>query len=1179
MESLNDRVKTLFEVALDMNVDQRAVFLSQNCPDGAVRAAVEELLASHEKGSAVLVEPAAPALSEIVDVHVPLLGAGTLLAHRFKIIRFIALGGMGELYEAEDLELHESLAIKTLRPEILRQARAIERFKREVHLARKVTHPNVCRVFDLFRDRPEGKEEIVFVTMEFLKGETLADRLRRCGRMRTEESLPLIRQMASALGAAHEAGIVHRDFKPGNVMLVDDSSGSRAVVTDFGLAFREPNSPSYSVKDASWEPASMGGALYGTLAYMAPEQIEGHAPTSASDLYALGLVIYEMVIGVRPFGGDTPMAAAVKRLIEPPPPPTVLDPALDPVWEQTILRCLARDPSRRFASAQEVIDALGGAAQPQARPGTQDRRRTGFLQSLRAGHRSIWITGLAAIAIAVIVVGHRYNPHRGDVSPRSPLAGGSVSLRPAVAVLGFKNLSGKPDAEWLSTALSETLNTELALGEKLRTVPGETVARTKLALSLPDEDSYGEATLARIRANMNTDIVVLGSYLDSGKKSGGHVRIDLRAQDTRTGNTIAVISENGTEAQVLDLILRTGAKVREKLGAGAATAEVNQAVRSSALPNPGVARLYSEGLKRLWLFDSVGAKADFEKVVAAEPDYPLGHDALARAWSNLGYEEKAKDEADKAFQLSSNLTREQRLQIEGYDREMHHDWGKAIELYGALFSFFPDNVDYGVQLAKSEWLDGKGKDAIQTIQALRRLPSPAKDDARIDLAESESAFNAGDFKLAQRAASEAEKKGTALSAPLVVAAAQLGQCGALERLGEYAQAVADCENAQRIYTQAGDRGREGKSLLSLGLTLYRQANFKKAREARQEAAEVFKEVGDKAGQAAAMNDSAIDLSEVVGNHIAAERMFEQVIELWREVGNRPKVASTMANIASELKYLGRLPEASAKFREAAALDREAGSKGSEVFALRELGATLSLQGDLSGAEKALNEVIDLCHSLGPKIQCAAAFGDLGDVLENKGKLDESEARNKQSIALFNEMGMKEGAAEIQMSLADLLREEGRPADSEGLIRQTIATFHAANLTDDEKQANIVLARALFAQGKSDEAARVINSIPAGSIEDKELRLEFTLASALIRTASGKPEESAAATKSVNSLIAEAARAGFKGDEYEARLTLGEIEMKSNHIEEGRRTLAGLERDARSKGFVLIAAKAAKAAKG
>jgi hypothetical protein len=203
---------------------------------------------------------------------------------------------------------------------------------------------------------------------------------------------------------------------------------------------------------------------------------------------------------------------------------------------------------------------------------------------------------------------------------------------------------------------------------------------------------------------------------------------------------------------------------------------------------------------------------------------------------------------------------------------------------------------------------------------------------------------------------------------------------------------------------------------------------------------------------------------------------------------------------------------------------------------------------------------------------------MGDLFESEGKLDQAETRYTQSIAAFNAIGMRGGAAEVQMALAGLLREADRPGESEALIRQSIPVFHEEKLTEDEDEANVVLARALLAEGKSDEAARVINSIAMAGVEDKGLRFEFTLASALIRAASGKPEELATARESLTALLAEATHDGFKGDEFEARLTLGEIEMKGNHAEAGRRTLTALEKEARSKGFALIAAKAAKAAK-
>jgi eukaryotic-like serine/threonine-protein kinase len=1156
--SLDDKVEPLFESAPQMAGEERAAFLSENCPDIAARVAVEGLLAKQESAGAVLAEPAAPGLSAAVSVHVPLLQSGTLLAGRFRIERFIAHGGMGQLYQAEDLELHESLAIKTLRPEVLQQPNAIERLKREVHLARKVTDPNVCRVFDLFRDETEGREGIAFITMELLRGETLTSRMRRCGRMSPKESLPLIRQMASALGAAHQAGIVHGDFKPGNVMLVDEPVGVRAVVTDFGLARRDRGFPNnYSLNGQTF---SLGGAWYGTPAYMAPEQIEGHPATAASDIYALGLVIYEMVTAARPFSGETPVSAAVKRLVEGPPTPRSFDPKLARNWERAILHCLERVPGKRFAAAQEVIDALEGAAVARPQPGL------------------VWLSaGVAAIGIAALAIGSRYVGHR-PTQAGTPVAapGPPVKLRPTVAVLGFKNLSHKAEAEWLSTALSETLNTELALGEKLRTIPGESVARTMRALSLPDSDSYGEDTLARIRTNMNSDIVILGSYLDLGKESGGNVRIDLRAQDTLTGNTIAVISEAGTEASVLDLILRTGAEVRKKLGAGEDTPAINEAARTSAPSSPEVARVYSEGLKKLWLYDSYGAKTDLERVVSEEPAFPFGHDALARSWFNLGYLEKAKQESEKAVHLSGSLSREQRMLIEGHELEINHQWEKAIDIYRTLFNFFPDNLDYGNEEARAERLGGEEKEAMRTIERLRNLPPPARDDPRTDNSESMVAWAAGDFKRAETAAEEAEKKGRALQAPLVVAVAQTMKCMASERLGEFVRAVSNCQDAVQAYSKAGDSENQGRALLNLRLALQDQGDYTRAQDALERAVVIFAENGDKLGQASALANSADSLG-AHGDHPAAAHTYEQAIALRREVGDKLGVLRTMNSLAGELQAMGSLAESTAEYRKASSLAREIGDKESEAWATKGLGGNLIYQGDLPGAARALNEALQFGQRSGEKQLLSTTFSTLGFVLEDEGKLDQAESAYKQGIRIANEIGSRIDASEAQTNLAEFFLSVGRGKESEALTRQVIPVFQEAKAKDDETWASAVLARSLLVQGKADEAARVIYSVAIEGA-DTGTRYEFTLASIRVQAASRKPEDRRAARESVNALVAETMRNGFKGYELEARLLLGEIEMKSNQSEVGRRTLVALEKEARSKGFALIADKAATAAK-
>ena len=288
------------------------------------------------------------------------LRPGDVVASRFRIVRYLAQGGMGELYEAEDLELRERIALKTILAHIAANDRSIAMFKREVHLARQVTHPNVCRIYDIFRH-----ESIVLLAMELLHGETLADKLRREGPFATAAVLPIVRQMAAGLTAAHRAGVVHRDFKSQNVMLVPATGGdkgTRAVITDFGLARRHAPGDSIGLSLSLSEE----GTVSGTPAYMAPEQVEGGTVTPAADIYALGVVLYEMVTGVWPFTGDTPISVMIKRLREAPPSPRVHVPELDAAWEAAILRCLERRPEDRFASAGDVADALLGASAPAA---------------------------------------------------------------------------------------------------------------------------------------------------------------------------------------------------------------------------------------------------------------------------------------------------------------------------------------------------------------------------------------------------------------------------------------------------------------------------------------------------------------------------------------------------------------------------------------------------------------------------------------------------------------------------------------------------------------------------------------------------------------------------------------------------------------------------------------------
>ena len=281
----------------------------------------------------------------------PNLAPGDVLLDRFRVRRLLARGGMGEVYDVEDAALGARVALKTLRASVLAHPAALGQFRRELLLARRVTHPNVCRLFEFFTARQDGCFPLAFLTMELLEGPTLSEYLAREGKA-GDGALPLVRQMVAALAAAHREGVVHRDFKSSNVMLVRASDGSRrVVVTDFGLAC--------GVRPGEGFDLLPQDGMVGSPLYMAPEQVTGGVVSTATDVYALGVVLYEMVTATLPFVGDSLVASAMKRLQEVPEPPAARRPGLSRRWNDTILRCLERDPARRFARVEDVLAELG----------------------------------------------------------------------------------------------------------------------------------------------------------------------------------------------------------------------------------------------------------------------------------------------------------------------------------------------------------------------------------------------------------------------------------------------------------------------------------------------------------------------------------------------------------------------------------------------------------------------------------------------------------------------------------------------------------------------------------------------------------------------------------------------------------------------------------------------------
>jgi tetratricopeptide (TPR) repeat protein len=747
-------------------------------------------------------------------------------------------------------------------------------------------------------------------------------------------------------------------------------------------------------------------------------------------------------------------------------------------------------------------------------------------------------------------------------------------------VLGFKNLSAKPNEEWISTALAELLTSELAAGEQVRTIPGENVARMKLDLSLPDADGFSQDTLTRIRQRLGSDLVVLGSYVESG----GQLRLDSHLQDTVAGETIASVTEQGTESELLDLVSRTGARLRERLGIGAVSVPESPSVYAAMPSNPEAARFYSEGLAKQRVFDNQAARDLFEKAVAADPGHALAHSALSAAWASLGYDAKSQEEAKKAFDVSAKLSREGRLSIEGRYRETTHEWSKAMEIYRTLWGFFPDSLDYGLRLVSTQASAGHAKDALVTIEALRKLSGPSGDDPRIDLAEASAGEWLGDYQREATAAARAAEKAKAQGARVLAARARLSEGGALGDLGETSKAIAALQESRQIYSEVGDQQGVARALNNLGIIQRRQGNFGDAKKFLQQSLEISRQTGNKLGVLQALNNLGNVLSDQ-GDMTKTQEAYEQSLKLTREIGDKGLEAISLDNIAGLLTTQGKLTSARQMYEESLRLAREIGDQAGVGRTLGNIADLQNRLGDLASARKTAEEALAIDRGIGDKSLSGYALSELGLILAAQGDLAAARSKQEEALALRQQIGEKVTAAESQLALAELLLEEGTPEKAESAARQVSAVFHEEVAVDDEAASRSLLARALLAQGNVPEAQQAVAQAEGllAKAQDPATRLLVQITHARVTAVPNLkvvPSHTSiiGAKGNLNSALTEAKKFGYIVFQFEARLALGQIEMESGGATDGRTRLEALRKDATAQGFLLIARKAAAAAK-
>jgi DNA-binding winged helix-turn-helix (wHTH) protein/tetratricopeptide (TPR) repeat protein/TolB-like protein len=789
------------------------------------------------------------------------------------------------------------------------------------------------------------------------------------------------------------------------------------------------------------------------------------------------------------------------------------------------------------------------------------------------------VPALAVAGYYLWAQSHRVQPSADSAAARPVV---SLPLRRSVAVLGFRNLSRRPEEGWLSTALAEMLSTELEAGEKLRLVSGEDVARTKLDLPLVDTDSLSRDTLSRLHKDLNSDLIVLGSYTALDEKSGTRIRLDLHLQDTVAGETVADVAVVGGEADLFDMVTQAGSQLREKLGVEAVSPVDAVSIRGALPSNRDAARLYSEGLARLRVFDALDARDLLQRAITADPKYSLAHSALAEAWSRLGYDKKARQEAQQAFDLSTNLSREDKLAVEGRYRDIDHQYPKAIDVYRALFTLFPDNVDYGLKLADVQARGHKGDDALATVESLRKLPPPASEDPRIELAESTGWRVLGDFKHQEPPLARAVEKARAQGARLILAKALEDQARLFlaNFTGRAQDAIALCRESQDISAAAGDRQGEGRALLVSADILSNSGDLPGAIHSYQQAQVIFQKIGSEGGLASVLNNLAVAYDRE-GDLANAEKMHRQAQATFRLLDDNARLAVVTSNVAKDRMEQGDLPGAIHLYQEQLQLGDPSNTENAALAGYG-IAYALQLQGDLAGARQGFERSLALWQEKSNRNAAAYALWSLGSVLLEQADFAGSRKMYEQALAIRTIGGDTLAIAETQMGLADLSLEEARsPAEQEVAARKALEAFQAQKDRDGESGAWCMLARALLAQGKAapaKDAVQHARSLAAKS-QSPGMRWQAAITAAEVETADSDPAHSAAANatrQELTAILAKSRELGFVGVELDARLALAKLEMKTGQAAAGRTHLAAIEADAKAKGYNLIARKAATA---
>jgi serine/threonine protein kinase/tetratricopeptide (TPR) repeat protein len=608
-----------------------------------------------------------PVMTETLQTPVRELTTGSTFAGRYQIIEELGHGGMGRVYKVQDTDIKEKVALKLLRPEITLDKEAVERFSNELKLARKIGHRNVCKMFDL--GRAEGT---TFITMEFVPGEDLKSFLHRSKQLSTGTAVSIAKQVCEGLEEAHRLGIVHRDLKPGNIMIDKDGD---AKIMDFGIA-----------RSLSGKGITGAGVLIGTPEYMSPEQVEGKDIDQRSDLYSLGIILYEMVAGRLPFVGETPLSIAHKQKYEAPEDPKKFNTQLPDDLARVILKCLAKDRDKRFQSAAELGAELGRIEQGLPTTDRIVRKRKALTsKEITVKFRLTKVLVPASVFILLVLAGFVL---WRVVKSGKPAFSPTVSSQPTLAVLYFENKSGDVKLEYLREVLAELINTDLSQSRFIRVVTSEEIYTTLKKLGLVDAKKYSSEDIEKIAAQTRATYVLRGSFIKAGE--GFIITAGIQKPGTRESST-ALRIEARDEKDIIPKVDELTRQVKEGLNLTPAqiASDIEKDAGKITTSSPEALRYYIEGRRHHWKGEQEQAMAFYEKAVEIDPEFAMAYRCLGIAQGVLGHEAERRKSFKKALELSDRLPENERLLIEGESLIYDENDAKAIEVLERLAKIYP----------------------------------------------------------------------------------------------------------------------------------------------------------------------------------------------------------------------------------------------------------------------------------------------------------------------------------------------------------------------------------------------------------------------------------------------------------------------------------------------------------